>query len=100
MILPLGAATAAYFVANTGLLSVAIALEKRQTFICTWRTSFSWSPVSYLCGFAVAVAVLAAIDNIAVWTLVFALPMCWLLTVFHRSHAANVLARTAGKTPV
>lgn len=99
MILPLGAATAAFFVSNTGLLSAAIALETRQSLILTWRTSFSWSPVSYLCGFPFAVAVLAAVDNIVMWMLLFALPTCWLLTVFYRDHAANVLARTAGKPP-
>ena len=100
LILPLCAATAAYFVANTGLLSAAIALEKRQAFIFTWRTSFSWSPVSYLCGFALAIAVLAVIDSIAVWALVFGLPMCWLLTAFYRGHAATALARAAGSTRV
>jgi hypothetical protein len=97
MILPLGAATAAYFVANTGLLSAAIALEKRQTLLFTWRTSFFWSAASYVCGLSLAVAVLAAIDNSAVWILVFGLPMCWMLKASYRSHAAN-LAPAAGKS--
>jgi hypothetical protein len=98
MILPLSAATAALFIANTGLLSAAIALEKREGFIRTWRTSFSWSPVSYVCGLTVAVAVLAAIDNIALWAVVFGLPMCWVLTAFYRYHAENILAGTPGRT--
>ena len=37
---PLAAATAAYFVANTSLVAVAIALEKRQGFFSIWRRSF------------------------------------------------------------
>jgi hypothetical protein len=100
LIMPLFAATAAYFVANTGLPSAAIALDKRQAFMLTWRKSFSWSPISYLCGFALAVALLAAIDSIAVWALVFGIPMCWLLTASYLSHASTLLRGTARKSRV
>ena len=61
----------------------------RQAFLLTWRTSFSWSPVPYLCGLPLAVALLAAVDNIAPWTVLLGLPMCWGLTVLYRYHAEN-----------
>ena len=92
---PLAAAAAAYFVANTSLVAVAIALEKRQGFFSIWRRSFLWTTVSYFTGFTVAVAMLALFNDIGPWAYLLAVPPCWLMVMFYRAHAATLQARAS-----
>ena len=98
IVVPLAAATAGYFLANTGLVSAAIALERGQGFFSTWRRTFLWTPVSYLAGYAVAVVLLAGGDSILIWSFVFGLPTCWILVVFYRQHVPGATgSRVAGQ---
>ena len=48
-----GAATT-YFLFNTVLISVAIALSTRQPWMTTWNENFLWSAPSYFVGAAAA----------------------------------------------
>jgi hypothetical protein len=90
LLLPLAAATTIYFVANTGLVAAAIALDKRKPFVATWRSSFLWSTTSYFVGLPLAVVLLAVLDTNALWLLALSIPPCWLLVCFYRAHAAIV----------
>ena len=92
LMLPLAAATVAYFVANTGLAAAAIALEKRQAFFSTWQVCFGWTAVSYFAGLALAAAMFAVLEVLVPWVLVLGLTSCWLLVLFYRAHAATLRA--------
>jgi hypothetical protein len=55
---PLAAATAAYFLINTGLVTIAIAFQQRTAVIDVWRESFQWTAVSYMTGLTLAAAMI------------------------------------------
>jgi signal transduction histidine kinase/CheY-like chemotaxis protein len=83
---PLMFATAAFFLANTFLVSAAVALEKRQSMVEVWKKSFSWTAVSYLTGVTLAVGMLLILEHVGPWGLGLAVPPCWLLLAFYRTH--------------
>ena len=83
---PLAAATAAYFLVNTGLVTVAIAFQQRTPFVAVWRESFQWTAVSYFTGLTLAAAMMAALEGWGPWVLALAIPPCWLLLAFYRAH--------------
>jgi hypothetical protein len=90
LIFPLVAATIAYFVANTGLVAAAIALERRGPFFSTWRASFPWTIASYATGLTLAIAMLAVGDDIVTWGIVLAAPTCWFMTLSYREQAVRL----------
>lgn len=90
VIWPLAAATATYFLANTGLVAVAVSMEREQKFALTWDRSFRWTAVSFLTGLPVAVALLAIQEKLGPWGLVLGLPPCWLILAYYRSHKSNL----------
>ena len=47
---PLVGAATTYFLLNTGLIAMAIALSMRQSIANTWQTNFLWSAPSYFVG--------------------------------------------------
>jgi diguanylate cyclase (GGDEF)-like protein/putative nucleotidyltransferase with HDIG domain len=66
----------AYFVLNTGLLALALALESGQGWWALWRERFSWMTGHYLVYGAVAAAMVLGYDAIHAYALlVFALPL-------------------------
>jgi diguanylate cyclase (GGDEF)-like protein/putative nucleotidyltransferase with HDIG domain len=74
-LLGLGAG-AAYFVVNTGLLGVAIGLEKNQSAWRMWRDRFAWLFAHYLAYGFVAAMVLDAYQAIGAWAIaVVAVPL-------------------------
>jgi len=83
---PLAAATAAYFLVNTGLVTVAIAFQQRTPFLVVWRESFQWTAVAYFTGLTLAAAMLAALQSWGIWVLALAIPPCWLLLAFYKAH--------------
>jgi hypothetical protein len=87
---PLACATVAFFAANTGLTTAAIALEKRQALFRTWAKSFLWTVVSYFSGLTVAVAMLSVRQAPLLWLLAIGLPACLLLVLFYRFRAENL----------
>src|SRR5256886_17002486 len=42
-----GISAAAYFLVNTALTAVAIAMSKGQNVVAVWRTNYSWMPVNF-----------------------------------------------------
>jgi hypothetical protein len=83
---PLLGATTVYFIVNSGLVSVAVALEQGKTVSSVWRESFLWTVASYLSGFTLAALLLVVVGALGPWSLVLAIPPCWLLIGFYRAH--------------
>ena len=83
---PLAAATAAYFLVNTGLVTVAIAFQQKTPVIEVWRETFQWTAVSYFTGLTLAAAMIAALQAWGLWVLALAIPPCWLLLAYYKSH--------------
>jgi signal transduction histidine kinase len=83
---PLAAATAAYFLVNTGLVTVAIAMQQRTPVMDVWRETFQWTAVSYFTGLTLAAAMIAALQAWGLWVLALAIPPCWLLLAFYKAH--------------
>jgi hypothetical protein len=86
MLWPLFAATTVYFLMNTGLVSLAVATEQRSSALVVWRESFLWTVASYLSGFTLAALLLVVVGTLGPWSLVLAIPPCWVLVGFYRAH--------------
>jgi PAS domain S-box-containing protein len=65
--LPASAMALTYFVANTGLVAVAIALTTNQKPWHVWKADFASSAPSYVLGAAAAVVVIAVIETAGYW---------------------------------
>ena len=83
---PLAAATAAYFLVNTGLVTIAIAFQQQTSMFAVWRESFQWTAVSYFTGLTLAAAMIVALQSWGLWVLALAIPPCWLLLAFYKAH--------------
>jgi len=83
---PLAAATAAYFLVNTGLVTIAIAYQQHTSMVEVWRESFQWTAVSYFTGLTLAAAMIVALQSWGLWVLALAIPPCWLLLAFYKAH--------------
>lgn len=87
---PLAAATATYFVFNTGMIAAAIALEQRKPFLVSWSASFSWTAASCFAGFTLAVGLLLVLESLGPWGLALGIPPTWLLVAFYRAHEQRI----------
>jgi diguanylate cyclase (GGDEF)-like protein/putative nucleotidyltransferase with HDIG domain len=66
----------AYFLVNTALLSVAVGLEGRESFIQVWRERFAWLTPHYVTYGFIAAVIFEAYRPIGAWAIVvFALPL-------------------------
>ncbi len=102
LIIGLGAlAGLAYFVVNTGLLSLAISLEGREAFWRTWRERFSWLTLHYVVYGVISGVIFEAYKPIGIWALVvFALPLLLMRKtqegyLRHTERATNKLRQAA-----
>ena len=86
MLWPLLGATTVYFLVNTGLVSVAVAIEQQKRVVAVWRESFLWTVASYLSGFTLAALLLVVVGTLGPWSLVLVIPPCWVLIGFYRAH--------------
>jgi len=65
---PLIGATLTYYLTNTVLVAMAMALSTRQPFVKLWRENFLWSAPSYCAGAGVAaLAAAALVDKSGYW---------------------------------
>jgi diguanylate cyclase (GGDEF)-like protein/putative nucleotidyltransferase with HDIG domain len=73
---PLVGAATMYFVFNTSLIAVAVALATRQPFLAVWNQNFLWSAPSYFVGAGVAALATWAVMTTGVWlAMLFAAPL-------------------------
>lgn len=89
LVWPLAAAAAAYFVANTGIVAVAIALDSRRGAIATWWRSMSWNVWSCAGGALIAAAGLALMQRSPAWGLALAALPCGFLLCLYRALARD-----------
>ncbi|HVU79196.1 MAG TPA: diguanylate cyclase [Gaiellaceae bacterium] len=69
-------AGAAYFLVNTVLLSLAVGLEGRESFVQVWRERFAWLTPHYVTYGFIAAVIAEAYRPIGAWAIVvFALPL-------------------------
>jgi hypothetical protein len=86
LVLPLGAAAAAYFLCNTAIVAVAVALETRRGALATWR-AMAWNVWSSAGGMAIALLSLSALEHSLGWGLALAALPCGLLLCSYRVEA-------------
>lgn len=80
-------ATVAYFLLNTALVSIAVALSTRDSLLKVWRENFLWSAPSYFVGSAAAALVTIVIQEQAYWGGLFAVAPLYLV---YRSYEAFI----------
>src|SRR5687767_3116499 len=64
---PLVAAATIYFIFNTCLIAVAVALATKQSFLAVWNQNFLWSAPSYFVGALVAALATWAVMTSGMW---------------------------------
>ena len=82
---PLVAATALYFFLNTGLVSMAVAIERGLSVHKVWD-GLRWTAASYFTGVILALGLVAAYDFQGPLGLAFGLPPIWVLLNFYSAH--------------
>ena len=83
---PLTATAAVYFLVNTGLVALAITIDKSQPFIETWWRSLGWTTVSYFTGLTLAVLLVVMLDSVGPWAVALGVPPCWFIAAFYRAN--------------
>ena len=83
---PLMAATAAYFVCNTGLVSTAIVLDTGGRWLRTWYETGLWAAVGTFAGVTLAAGLLLLLNTIGAAGLALGVPPCWLIFNFYQTH--------------
>jgi len=86
LIPPLTAATAAFFAANSGLVTGVIVIDKRQRFYETWVKTFRWTTVTYIAGMPLAVLMIFMLDSIGPWGLALGIPPTWMILAYYRAN--------------
>ena len=86
LIPPLTAATAAFFVSNSVLVTSVIVLDKKQGFAETWIKTFRWTAVTYLAGMPLAVLMIVMLDSVGPWGLALAIPPTWMILGYYKAN--------------
>jgi putative nucleotidyltransferase with HDIG domain len=86
VIVPLFALTIVYFLLNSGLTALAIALESGRSAVKIWREHFLWLSIGYLAAASIAFCFLLLSQRVSVAAIVMVLP---LLAVFHLTLRAS-----------
>jgi len=89
---PLVAATALYFFLNTGLVSVAVAMERGLSVHKVWD-GLRWTAASYFTGVILALGLVAAYDFQGPLGLAFGLPPIWVLLNFYSAYHGKLKER-------
>jgi hypothetical protein len=97
-LLAVGASAFGYFVVNTGLTAVVIAISERKPVLVVWRTNYAWMPVNFLATAAQGAALALASQALGVFgVLVFTLPLgvAWYSFRLYMSKSHEVRQRNA-----
>jgi hypothetical protein len=90
ILVPLLAATTAYFICNTALVTAAISFERGTGAVDVWRRSCRWTASTYFTSLSLAVAFFALMNALGAWALLLTLPPCWMIAGFNRSYQARL----------
>ena len=67
----------AYFLVNTSLTAIAIAMSERQSVVAVWRTNYSWMPVNFGATAVQGAALALAYQALGLFgVFVFTVPLC------------------------
>jgi hypothetical protein len=97
-LLAVGASALGYFLINTGLTAVVIAISEGKGVLAVWRTNYAWMPVNFLATAAQGAALALASQALGVFgVLVFTLPLgvAWYSFRLYMSKSSEVRARNA-----
>ena len=97
-LLSVGASALGYFLINTGLTAVVIAISEGKGVLAVWRTNYAWMPVNFLATAAQGAALALASQALGVFgVLVFTLPLgvAWYSFRLYMSKSSEVRARNA-----
>ncbi|MDH3629157.1 MAG: diguanylate cyclase [Acidobacteriota bacterium] len=84
-VLPLAAATTVYFLINSILVSIAISIERKSSFVSTWARTSLWTAATIYCAMTLAVALLFVMEVAGPAALVLGVPPLWLFIAYYRS---------------
>jgi putative nucleotidyltransferase with HDIG domain len=73
--LPLMALAVVYFVLNSGLTALAVALDSRQSAFEIWKRHFMWVSVSYLAAASAAFCLILLIQQVSLAAAIMVLPL-------------------------
>jgi len=85
---PLVGAGATFFLVSTVLVAVAIAMERGQGVLASWRASLGWTVWSNVAGVTIALAGTALFAQSQLAALAVTTAPCWLIVVLYRAEAA------------
>ena len=85
VLLPLGAMTCAYFLLNSTLTAVAVALDSRQPPLAIWREHFMWLAPGYAAGASVALLLVVALRQVHFSAIALVPPLLFLSYLTLRS---------------
>jgi putative nucleotidyltransferase with HDIG domain len=90
LMLPLGAFTTTYYIVNSGLTVMAIALARRRPLFGVFREHFLWLGPGYAAGACVAMLFVAAVHQLHFTALALILPLLFLFYLMLRSSIGRV----------
>jgi hypothetical protein len=85
----LAVAVCAYFVANTGMISLVLSLTEDQPFTKVWRQCYLWSFPYYLIGAAIASAITFSSRTVGWKTSLLMLPLMYMVYAYYRVYLSN-----------
>jgi hypothetical protein len=86
----LAVAVCAYFVLNTGMISLVMSLTEGKSFSAVWRQCYLWSFPYYLVGAAIAAAIVIS-DRTGGWQRsLLMLPMMYLVYSYYRLYLLQI----------
>jgi hypothetical protein len=94
----LAVAVCAYFILNTGMVSLVLSLTEEQSFTAVWRQCYLWSFPYYLAGSVIAGAITMSSRTIGWKPSLLMLPMMYMIYSYYRLYLlqdANEGPRTA-----
>ena len=94
---------AGYFLVNTSLTAIAIAMSERQSVVAVWRTNYSWMPVNFGATAVQGAALALAYQALGLFgVFVFTVPLCvaWFSFRLYMAKSTEVRQRNEELTSV
>jgi putative nucleotidyltransferase with HDIG domain len=85
LVLPLLALTAVYFITNTGLIAIAVALDTRRPVLGIWREHFLWLMATYFAAASVSFCLVLLMYEAGLIAAILVLPLLLVLHLTLRS---------------
>jgi len=90
LVVPIACFATVYYVLNAGLISLAIALEKRVSLVAVWRSNFATMAVNYLASGSIALLVILLTQYFSILALVAVLPLLAVISLATRAWTGRI----------